>query len=962
MKKIAKKLFLAALTTTLGLTMISCGNNDAKEERNTSIPYGAYADKLDSVVATSGSGDNQLTVSFETYYNRLRKDGYDIILNNIKKELYSAEYNAIYELVNSNDISNLSSATKKALNFKDNADDEYQEITDTNKLNELKKEYTDEFYSKLANEIFKVSSAESFDTLTQEEINKLKDQYYIAKMQKGYVFPDYNGFKNSSFPSYNLEDNTFDFDLSIIDDAIEEEILIKMAETLYTKKQLYIIADEEYLTVDDKEEKNDDYFFNDEEYEERYEKTYQTFGTYNVILIQFNNIKEAYDTMNKAINSTTIDENNALESYLKIYKEYYKYKFDAGETIDENYEDFIYTINDEEDNLSDLNTSIQTLITSTLENGGFLVEPRNINNKYVLAYKVKTTYDVSGTDEETLYADLTEAQKEHYIKLIQDKLIDANASSYVSDALKNAIKEVGSELKIFDPLFEYRFEYNYSDSYDLIAKNDFKGNENKIYTINGKDFTVEDFFTIANKRLGANIITDQFQLEFATQFIDNEEYITTEAIDKNKEALNNVVNKFKNDENSTYPVEVGLETFLINTYGYNNEDDALKYYYNAKNALSSYLSKNIYTEWVNDDQSVDLDVLEQGILGNILKTGNTKYEDLFEINVDHILINIDANADGSPDDPDQFIKDNPEIEEDFVNEVVKLAQALYEEASYEDYADNTLFENLQYLVKAYNKGETLRSNPSKTWDDFKKYNFLLTAEQLASSGNIDQDSVSKFVTPFADYLKGMNKTAEKNVEYENGEFFLYNTVTKEGAIPTSSTEISADTLCKTVYGYHLIVLNENKEPESLKFTSSDDPLDNSVDIKLLIKEDKEDEENNIVAIIEDLYNEETSNAANMKQLFVYYIQLKKGADSSLDGDIEAIMASLFNDAINTYSSTNFQTLLLLQKLDIKADDKLNEYLEYKILDYKNQITKYGEAQEYTSWVDGSLDWTRPDSI
>lgn len=962
MKKFTKKLFLAALSSTMILTLASCNKDDAsdKVERNTTIPYGSYANLLDSTIATSGSGDNQLSVSFKTYYNSLRKNGYDIVLDSIKSNIYSTEFNAIKELINASDVSTISSDAKKAFNFKDNKEDEYQELTDVEKLNQYKKDYIDEINSTLAIAIFKSSSAESLDTLTEEEKINLKKEYLNSKKLNGYEFS--SDFMNTNNPTYNVEEDTISFDLSTIDQAIIDEIILDCAEESYSKKELYIIADEEYINVDEQEEENDFYYFNEEEYEDLFDSTYKTYGTYNTIIIQFNNIKEANDTMMKAIGSTTINSNNPVNDYIAIYKEYYKYKFNASETIDVNHDYFNYVRSEDEDTIESLPTQIQTLVTSTLEDGQYLVEPRNLNNKYVLAYRINTTYDVSGTNKETLYTDLNDDQKDYYNKLIQDNIIETNASSYKTHAFKSAIENLGENLKIYDPLFEYRFEYSYSDEYELISKKDIENNENNIYTLNGNAYTVEQFYEIANKRLGTDLLLTQMQYEFASQFIENEDYITSESIESNEETFNKVYDKFKNDENSTYPIEVGEETFLLNSYGYDNKDDVLKYYYNAKTTLTAYLSKNIYTEWVNEDQSVDLEAIKNGFLGNILNTGNQKYDSLFEINADHILINIDADGDGSPDDPDEFIKNNPTIAEDFENEVVALAKAIYEESTHEDYAQNTLFENLTYIVKAYNRGEVLRSNPSKTWDDFKKYNFLLTAEQLASSGNITEESVSNFVTPFADYIKGINKTAEANAKYEDGKFFFYNTATEEGALATSSNEISTDTLCKTVYGYHLIVLNENKEPETLKFTASDDPLNNSVDIKILIEKDEDDEANNIIAIIDDIYNEEETTA-NINQLFVYYVQLKKGAESSLDEDIESLMSSLFDDVINTYCSTTFQTLLLLQKLNVTTtDEALSNGIAAKIEYYKNSITENGDAKEYESWVDGSLNWTRPDSV
>ena len=55
---------------------------------------------------------------------------------------------------------------------------------------------------------------------------------------------------------------------------------------------------------------------------------------------------------------------------------------------------------------------------------------------------------------------------------------------------------------------------------------------------------------------------------------------------------------------------------------------------------------------------------------------------------------------------------------------------------------NTTFEILEYVVGAYNRNEPLFTQDEKfkgkTWADFKKYNFLLKAESLSSSGDTTQ--------------------------------------------------------------------------------------------------------------------------------------------------------------------------------------------------------------------------------
>ena len=86
-----------------------------------------------------------------------------------------------------------------------------------------------------------------------------------------------------------------------------------------------------------------------------------------------------------------------------------------------------------------------------------------------------------------------------------------------------------------------------------------------------------------------------------------------------------------------------------------------------------------------------------------------------------------------------------------------------------------------------------------------------------------------------------------------------------------------------------------------------------------------------------------------------------GQNSSLDSKIQNIMSSLFDEAITTYTSTNFQNYLLINYLNIDStNNEIKSYIEAE-KDYYQYVTiSYDDESEYYDWVFGSLDWTRPD--
>lgn len=921
-----KRFLLVALTLFLGLTITSCKQAST---RNTTVPYGSL--DLNAVVAQSSK---DITLTNDTFYSRLRAKGYDIFTEEIKRTIYEAEINAITKLVHSSSLSDLTSEEKKVLSYEDT------EI-DGVRYDELKEIFVSELSSSLLTSIFSSTDAYTINSKTDKEKQTSIAKYVESMQRQGYTITA----DNISYSDTD-EDGTMDIDLEKIPSDILASLILTKAEDFYAQKELYKIADKEYLNEGtDDEEKNDNYLFKESSIISSYDSSYKTFGTYKAIIITFNSRREAMETM-KVLGDTEITSENVLDSYLKLYNKYYS----CYGTQTEDSDLFSYEVSVDKNELDDISSSVNTLITETLDNGEFLTEPRNLDDKYVLAYRISTNY----VYEEKEFDELDEATRTEVERMIKNNLVKANSSSYITTAFKAALDNCS--LEIYDPLFEYKFRNSYTDNYDLIDKDNENIGKNLIFKLNNTEFTVESFYDKASSRFGAGIVTEYFQQEYTLKYLDD--FVTEETTKTNKETLEKAIKSFEKNENSTYPKEIGLQTYLLNAYGYETKDDVLKYYYQAASCMSSYKAKVLFDEWATDDHNISDEAKK--VLERILAVGNSSYESLFSINVDHILINIDYDADGNADDPDKFISEHPEIKERFEAAVENLAQAIYREATYADYKDNSLYDTLAYIVNQYNKGAALLSDPTDSWDNYKtEFNFLLRAEQLASSSDITQDSVSDFVTPFADYIKNMyTKATEDEVKLDdNGNFFTV----QDGKLTEAadSSKITTETLCKTVYGYHLIVLNDYDGPDSLKFTKDENDSNGYQEaIQVLISEDEDDETNNVYVTLSS-YNE-SSTSANLNQLFIYYVQSKNGDSSSLDSNIESLLSTLFTDPIEKYSSSNFQTMVLLDIINItSSDEKITRLVEAERGYYANLVIDYDSESEYISWISKDMDWTRP---
>lgn len=921
--KSIKRLFSLVITLALLISLAACGS---KTTRNTTVPYGSL--NLDTIVAQSNDKDIELKLS--DYYNRLRAKGYDIFTTELKMMMYEDEFSALKALLSSDSMSDLTSDELKTLSYKAFKDGS---ISTTDEYEELKELYIEELSTSILSSVFSTTDTYTINSKTDKERETSINKYIDTMLRKGYTITK----DNISYSDLD-EDGTADLDITKIPEEIIDSLLIAKAEDLYAQKALYKIADLEYLEDD---EKNNNYLFKESSIISTYDSSYKTFGNYKAIIITYNSRREAMENI-KILG----DKDITAEDYITLYNAYYSCY--GTQNIDSDL--FNYTVSLEENELDDISSSVNTLITETLEDGEYLTEPRNLDGKYVLAYRISTTYDYN----EVEYEDLDEDTKAEVTELIQKNLIRANSSSYTSTAFKEIIEN--NNLEIYDPLYEYKFRNSYTDYYDLIDVDNENIGKNAIFKFNDKEFSVEDFYTKASSTYASTIITEYFQQEYTLKYLD--EFVDEDTQESNESTLNSAIKDFNKDKNSSYPKEIGLETYLLAAYGYPTKEQVLKYYYNAKTCMSSYKAKVLFDEWATDDHKISDEASK--VLNRILEIGNASYDTLFNINVDHVLINIDYDADGTPDDPQKFISENPNIKDLFESEIQKLAQAIYTEAINEAYSDNTLYETLAYIVKQFNKGATLESNPNDNWDNYKThFNFIITAEQLASSGDITQDSVSNFVVPFADYIKDMYQLAADTEDLkieDNGNFFT----PTDGKLASVSdaTKITTETLCQTVYGYHLIVLNSYSGPDSLSFTEDNDSNGYQSNIQVLISEDEDDETNNVYVEL-DSYNT-NKNEANLNQLFIYYVETKNGADSSLDSNISTLLSTLFTDAITMYSSSNFQTMVLLDEINITSnDEKLATLIEMERNYYANLVISYDNESEYISWIDKDMDWSRP---
>ena len=923
MKKI-KRLFLMTIALVFALTLSACKST---EKRNTLVPMGNI--NTSAVVAKNGNYE----INGGLFYNALRADGYNTFFNNVKEDLFSKEIADV----------------KKEINLADN------EIT----------EYEEKLFTDFANELFETSNPDTLKALDENKLNSRIQKYIDNCMNRG-VFINKNDLK------YEIKDEKIVF--TYIPEYLINEKVISFAMDLAAKNELDTIVDNEKIDDKDGKKVNNTNYISEENIKISYESSEMNYGTYQAIVIQFNNLSEARNVISTVEQAKgPLTESNALEFYVELYNTYYIYRdaIDPTKPFDSNTKltKTTFTYNEDKDELSEISDSIKSIITNTLDDeNNYLKQPFNQNNKYVMIYRgdinfdVNTKYNITPANEKVEWDDLKDKNETAYNEIrseVRERLIENKCTSYAVNVLKDRIE--AADIEIYEPLFEKTFEANYADQYDFLDVEKF--NNDNIYKIVYNDttytYSVADFYAEQSALTGLAIVIEQFQYEYAYALKDL--FLDEDVIDDYKEALDKDIKSFKDNKNAAFSSNLGLELYLLATYGYDNQEDVLKYNKIASNALSKYLSQTVFDEWakLNEDGSYshEIDYTKLNALDNILAAGNANYSSLFSINIDHILIYIDDNADGNPDNPEDFLRNFTEAQKnDFENALLELSKAIYNEANCELLTkSNDIMDILKYITGAYDRNEELFSAPGTNWSQFKKYNFILKAESLSSSGDTNQSNVGNYVKPFGDYVKNLYKAAVDNkLSISNEKSIFYFTESLDKA-PATINDI-----CATEFGYHMIVVNSYEQPDTTKKTESSDSYGYQKNFEILLNEKETDTtDDNIYVIVENTYNDK-ENQATMNQLFTYYVQTKKGATSTLDSSIRTVLGAMFDNAITRYSSSDFQKFLLFKEFNISTSDvTLSKQLE-QYAGYLQRVSQAYDAEDkFDTWYDGSLNWARP---
>lgn len=991
MKKYLKKILTVASAALLGVTIASCDAN-----RNATKPTGSL--KLSDTYASLATGEK---VSYNEMYNLLRNKGYSTFETELKKQLFATEI--------------------AAMDYKN--DSELAENID----------------ERILSAIYSVTDAEDYKELKAEDIEKKLQQFvdnqltstgidYSSKIDRLRVSvkeETINGRKEYTFNSFNWPEE-------LINNYVYTYATIQHA-----KDYLDTIKDKEFIKDDNDMDVENQYYLDEDVKKAKYDAIMNYTTTADKLGIKFNGQKDGEDYLNHAIvvkfksqaqadrymldvarilgyslSKSDITKQEVLQYYITLYNQVYKDDIaDASDVTSENSymydEATAFSINEDENEYSSkLGSTAVNFIKEKLSDfddtsedakQSYLVEPLNLSgdsNRYMIL-----RINVFEGEE---WDELSDANKALLDETLCNLALEGWATeTYATTLVTERLHSEEFELNIYDPIYENQYYNAHDDYYEFTDKFDNNLVFDFTYTypsdapvyankvVKGK-WTVDAAFEKLDSLYGVDNAVDLLASKFVITKTRLTDEIAKETIEGYEDGIKDSIKNFKKND-SNYSKKMGLENYLVLSYGYDNIEDIVNYKLLASDAKSQF--NKFYGNFGDEDN----EFVDTGLFANFQKFTENKYDLYYSVDICHMLISVDMDQDGSYEDPKKLLEElNSTNAEKLVKEVLTLANCLYAES--ELITTDTKVEAFKTLAEKFNNegyDYVLVNDQYKglTFSQFKyqylTFDFEVTAEDLST---IDNSNGKNYVTEFTDevislyeklngYIAANKENASEGLTLEDIEdngFWKYNDPTLENDqtyVAGVDVNGTLEQLTQTSYGWHMLYVYDYSEQSSCNFTRADDSKVNSSDddtayrtyehkeisVYLHDTDTSEDDEVVYASGYTDA-NQTNEDAPSIQQLFIYFMQMtNEGSVTSMRSSVTSAVKAYFQDVMSRYNSSNFQSYRLFMQIGkiTFADASKTARYDQKIKMLQRSIDNYevlvdGEDVFY-GWFD--CDWT-----
>ena len=636
----------------------------------------------------------------------------------------------------------------------------------------------------------------------------------------------------------------------------------------------YYYGNENYTNENGEEVKNP-YYISEEAIETRYVSNFEEDATYTVVIIGFPTLAEAQ----AALAGYTITKENAGTVLKEVYNNVYHFKT----------ADFELTSED----LRGYNASLISLI-SNMKAGDY-----KLNQEFG-----KTIYHIYLETEkpEAKYETITADEKQEVI----DDILDGFASSFTTTAINELL--LSANATIYDPVYDTLFAQD-NKNHTRLAK-DAEWNNNLVAKVNGKDITVQEFYNKLEKELGYSTAADYL----TTRVLLNSTYaskLTAADLETINNNFESTMKSFENNEFEAhgYPSSMDENVFKFLYFGNTSEEEI----------INGFKAQKLWEYKIADKP--------ESYYESLVHFGQKYVEKYFNLSVKHVLLFVDYDSDGTPDDPELFINNLSEADaKKFEAKITELFNLYLAEVNYlveKDWAN--LVDALTYVQKEfYANGAVHHTADEKdTWATYKKDSFGIgiTVEDLSS---VNVTNASNYVPEFGE---GVQKLYNKLV----AEKIIENNKLDEDYLPAKVVEEAKDGkegynhIIKTSYGYHVLGVYDCDDFTDAKYTADDDRSEIYKNITVTLNGT---ELTGLNAYSENKY-------ASLNQIKIYAAQIgTEDGVTELPTDVQTFIAYFYPTVKSKYESAAFQNILFAKHelKDLKFANqtngtRFNEYIE-----------------------------------
>jgi len=677
------------------------------------------------------------------------------------------------------------------------------------------------------------------------------------------------------------------------------------------------------------------------------------------------------------------DPNSVLELFIMLYNEVNgtDYSSEADVRTEYNYEDPLFTAN------TSLRDHIyNTLLLPTADKPGNKQYSPRVQTFGSYSYLVFKFSDSAEGEEYVTVKETNEDDEEEEIFIcdanedtqapIKEKLSEQEwiellerAEAFKATALEKVTINKFTDTYINEKVADYTEDLDlviYDNTiYKFYAKNntdsgaEYKRRNTSLVAKYGDiEISVDQLFARMVEEQGILVALDIIAMKYLREIYYSE--ITEDDIADYKEQFKTSITSFTQDSYSSngYPASMGIDDFLLLAFGSKNMDEAFD-----KAFIEPKLRELFNADWES--------LYGDGVYEKFAQISKNIYDSYWQTTVSHLLVYVDYNLDGTPDNPVdyyeyRFGEDYTSSDEDIVrDEVAALVEEIYSLISNyisQEAAINAIITEFNsvnrvtptYLEGVINGTETLadiselegNEQTLLRWNEFRKQGYFLKWESLGDINNSTNYPAS--ATYDQAFYDRVNEIRQYLDIYRNEEGAI-----KSGWLPDldyyrgggqATLKASDIANVESAFGWHFIYTTAVSTATSAKFLKSSDSASDPKYIS---------EFTDLFGNKYEAYNNYDYLSASQIAIYLKETGSEYGVES-IPSAVSSAISAWFTPLYTKLTSTSFQSefifrLLLDQHSISYANAEYNDFVlvlrEYN----RRAIEEYNRTGDATQW-------------